>query len=275
MEFPSKNIESQDIETSEAKGVKIGTDDPPHAFYLRPELLDLDNIRRLAEAFASPADKKFSELEVSVSHDPFSFCVVDNFLQGTSIPDLTHRLKEMNFERKQTDRIQLFQSEDLAQGQEEPLAICAVKRFLRDEVMPWVGELTGTKLESLNLTCYKFGHTDFSLCSNGQEGQLVRFVLNLGTENWTKEDGGAWELLGNSNGEAAEVCQTLLPKTNSFLFYKITPVSFVQMSEVLNKDKIGLAIVGTFGAKEETATEDAKDAEVIVKECFKVINNYY
>jgi hypothetical protein len=142
--------------------------------------------------------------------------------------------------------------------------------------MPWVGKLTQTKLETMKFVCVKKGHTDFSLCDNGQEeGKLVRFVLNLGPDFWTEEDGGLFELFNNSYGEAAEVYQTILPKPNSFLFYKVTPVSFVQISEVLSPHKTSLTIMGSFGTKDQFNADDNKTDDNTLVDFYGCVSELY
>ena len=91
------------------------------------------------------------------------------------------------------------------------------------------------------------------LCHDDVIGnRLVSFVLYLVDEDWSEEDGGAFELFPVVDGEPSPIpCNRVDCKWNSLLLFKVEPgKSHHAVAEVLG-DKPRLTISGWYHAREQ------------------------
>jgi hypothetical protein len=144
----------------------------------------------------------------------------------------------------------LFQSDDLKRFKSP--CITAFRDVLGEQVLPWLGQVTGIELTTqIDITCSKYEFTDCLLCHDDRlEGRRIAFIFYL-VQDWSPLDGGNLELFDtDENGHPREVTVSIPPVWNNFVFFEVTPASFHQVSEVLQSMKTRLSISGWFHGPE-------------------------
>ncbi|CAI7996944.1 Prolyl 3-hydroxylase OGFOD1 [Geodia barretti] len=108
--------------------------------------------------------------------------------------------------------------------------ITAFRDVLREQVLPWLGQVTGIQLTTqIDITCSKYEFTDYLLCHDDRlEGRRIAFVFYL-VQDWTPLDGGHLELFyTDENGHPHEVTVSIPPVWNNFVFFEVTPAPLHQ-----------------------------------------------
>ncbi|XP_064476633.1 prolyl 3-hydroxylase OGFOD1-like [Ornithodoros turicata] len=178
---------------------------------------------------------------------PFTLCSLHNFLSSTdAIEGLKNELFDIDLHPKNNDLYKFHQSGDLKEY--DTPYIQAFRQCLTTQLHPWLKEVTGIPLDgTISLTCSKYTHTDTLLCHDDElEGRRIAFILYL-VPNWEKADGGTLDLFDtDSDGQPRDVVTSLVPRSNTIVFFEVTPVSFHQVAEVLSEDKVRLSVGGWF-----------------------------
>jgi len=126
--------------------------------------------------------------------------------------------------------------------------IAQLRSLLMKQLKPWITQVTRVPLgDTIDMFCAQYSYTDTLLCHDDElEGRSVAFILYF-NEEWEEEDGGLLELFDtHTDGNPKDVVQKLVPYGNSFAFFKVSPVSFHQVSEVLSPSKTRLSVGGWF-----------------------------
>jgi Rps23 Pro-64 3,4-dihydroxylase Tpa1-like proline 4-hydroxylase len=157
-----------------AKRSKDGCDFNISETLLQQELKD-----SLKNAWTSNKTKDF-ELNKSVTliKDPFNCLIVKNVIHNSSaIEGLTDDLQNLKFMSKNNDLYKFVQSSDLKSKQSS--AIEGIRVFLKNQVKPWLEEVTGISLaENVDLFCAKYNYSDYLLCHDDElQGKLCMETL--------------------------------------------------------------------------------------------------
>lgn len=203
-----------------------------------------ENTESISEAFLN---RKSVQLEngAEVFSSPFTCCVLPEFLQPDAfLNELKHELTQLNFEKKINDLYQFEQSKGLEKCSLPQ--ICKFKKFLQTDVLEWMKNITKLPLTNkVDISCSSYTLTDHLLCHDDElEGRRIAYVFYLVPE-WFEEDGGNLDLFGTVDGRPDEVCKSIVPKWNNFVFFEVSQFSFHQVSEVLTSKK-RIALSGWF-----------------------------
>jgi len=90
--------------------------------------------------------------EVQVLSDPFTCCLIHDFLPKEVLNELEETLNDLELREKDNDLYKFRQSGDLKS--EENGLIREVSRYLRDDVRPWLQEATGVQLDDEEVRYY-------------------------------------------------------------------------------------------------------------------------
>ena len=189
---------------------------------------------------------------ITVINSPFKCISIEDFLDNNDfVIQLKSECENLKFNQKNNDLYKFQQSSALS-GSSGDL-VCQLRSKLLEILRPWIMDVLDLELEAdnLDLFCAKYLHTDTLLCHDDElEGRKVAFILYLSEDHWTEKDGGLLELFDTDDGgNPKEVVKKLVPHNNSFAFFEVSPVSFHQVSEVLNETKTRMSLSGWFRGK--------------------------
>ena len=106
--------------------------------------------------------------------------VVENLISNDSLlDDLKNELLSQKFVTKNNDLYKFVQSPDLKGKQTS--AIEGLKKFLANEVKPWLEEVTDITLtDTIDMFCAKYEYGDYLLCHDDElEGKTTTFNRNF------------------------------------------------------------------------------------------------
>lgn len=174
---------------------------------------------------------------------PFSYLIIDNFLEPKPLLELISALKEEEFYFKMSDLFMMFQTNDLVSSSNPEM-----KRFYdffkSNEFIGFCEKITGIKYtpNKIDLQGSIYQDTNFLLCHDDQlEGRKLAFLIYL--SDMDEQEGGALTLFGEDDGIPIHVEKRIFPKINRFVCFEVTETSFHEVEEVL-VDKQRLALGG-------------------------------
>ncbi|XP_059099448.1 prolyl 3-hydroxylase OGFOD1-like [Tigriopus californicus] len=219
------------------------------SFSLNPILEAVKSQMKTKWTSEKPKSNGESDPQVELSHEPFTYCAIKNFVQSPKslLEDLTQELNDLQMTEKNNDLYKFHQSGDLKAEKQE--MIQKFIHFLQTRVKEFLKEVTQIEFsQEIDLFCAKYNYTDYLLCHDDElEGRRIAFIWYLVPPSWKEKDGGALDLFQTqANGDPGEVVKSLTPTHNSFVFFEVTPKSFHQVNEVLTQDKTRLSVGGWF-----------------------------
>ncbi|XP_059489454.1 prolyl 3-hydroxylase OGFOD1 isoform X2 [Neocloeon triangulifer] len=185
--------------------------------------------------------------QIRLFNSPFKHCVVDNFVDGENfLSDLKYELSDLNYTLKNNDLFQFHQSDafDLV----ELPHVAAFKQVLYEDVRQWLVEVTKLPLTNrCDTFCSRYEHTDYLLCHDDRcSTRKIAFIYYL-NKNWKEGDGGTLDLFdSDENSQPRDLVKSIQPNWNRFLFFEVSEKSHHQVSELVNQDKIRVAISGWY-----------------------------
>ena len=119
------------------------------------------------------SDFKINE-SIKLIKDPFNCLVVNTLISNDLLlDDLKNELLDQKFVTKNNDLYKFVQSPDLKGKQTS--AIEGLKKFLANEVKPWLEEVTDIPLtDTIDMFCAKYEYGDYLLCHDDElEGKTT------------------------------------------------------------------------------------------------------
>lgn len=219
---------------------------------------------------------------VSLRKRPFTIGLISRFLRTpTVIPDLLEEILELKFTRKRMDLYEFYQSPDLS-NIETPL-LAQFHYQMTHTVKPLMEELTGRRLTHISSSCSMYNCGDRLLVHDDRLGdRIVAYVFYLspwpGADRWTPEMGGALELFNcDENGDPTyPIADSVPPKNNQFVFFKVGEKSFHQVGEVTSLNYPRITINGWFhgpALKNDPIPEPKHRAEVLIPRLFPPVDD--
>lgn len=219
---------------------------------------------------------------VTLQKRPFTIGVVSKFLRTPNvIPDLMEEIQALAFTRKRLDLYEFYQSTDLA-NVESPL-LAQFYSQLTKQVRPLMEDLTGRRLTHVSVSCSMYNCGDRLLVHDDRLGdRIVAYVFYLSpwadAERWSLEMGGALELFNcDDNGDPTyPIADSITPKNNQFVFFKVGERSFHQVGEVISLDFPRITINGWFHgppSKDEQLASPKLRAEALIPRLFTPVTD--
>lgn len=111
---------------------------------------------------------KFNDDTVKLYQKPFKICVISDFLENASFTQqLVDEMCSMEWQRKQMDLYEFFQTNDLSQLIGNDAATKpALKQFysmLNTKMLPWMRKITGLSLTRVSASCSMYNYGDYLL----------------------------------------------------------------------------------------------------------------
>ncbi|KAF4528122.1 hypothetical protein B566_EDAN016325, partial [Ephemera danica] len=126
---------------------------------------------------------------------PFQVCQIKDFFCNNErfLGDLQDELYNLKFKERSKDLYHYNQSQDLRKP--EGFNIGQFRQFMYSDFRKWLINVTGFPLiNTMDLTCSRYEHTDFLLCHDDQcDSRKIAFIMYL-CRNWQQTDGGALDL---------------------------------------------------------------------------------
>lgn len=191
---------------------------------------------------SSPLAKLSKEF---VSNKPFPHLVLPDFLQLDKVADLLEALSKEEFYEKNSDLFSLKQTNDLLGSKHRVLQEFR-SLLLSESFLLLLEKITGLTLKRgvLDLQGSLYEDTDYLLCHDDQlEGRALAFIYYL--SDFEEADGGSLNLFASHKGIPTNVVKKIVPRMNTLAFFKVTPLSFHEVEEVV-ADKQRIALGGWF-----------------------------
>jgi Rps23 Pro-64 3,4-dihydroxylase Tpa1-like proline 4-hydroxylase len=183
-------------------------------------------------------EKKIKELYRKFkSNKPFPYLELRDFIKDGKVRVLSRALSHEPFSPKESDLFKFAQTHDFVSTSNTVLK--EFRDFLASkELILFMEKITGERLKSGTVDCggSLYQKTDYLLPHDDQlEGRKIAYIYYLST--LTKNDGGALEMLGSKNKKATKVVKKLYPSFNTFKLFKVSPISFHQVEEVVSENQ--------------------------------------
>lgn len=237
---------------------------------IQPTLAKALNRKEYVENFSTSfsSKKAWTGKNTSLINHPFQVATVNNFVgDPLVIPKLVAEMETMEWNRKQMDLYEFYQSTDLANVTTPNLA--QFYKFLNGDVRSWMEQLTAMKFKKISASCSMYNCGDFLLTHDDLlSDRLIAFVYYLspwnGKDAWTESMGGALDLFGTDKDGQPKFppSKKVLPANNQFVFFKVEKKSYHQVAEVLTKEYPRLTINGWFHGFSDNVDFDADAVKV-------------
>ncbi|CAF1235707.1 unnamed protein product [Adineta steineri] len=217
------------------------TEKKPRLVSTNSILSDNELIQRFRNAYENQLP--FHEKVIRLEHEPFSYCIIDDFLYEKNFDQfcsqLTNELANIKLNQKNNDLYKFQQTDDLANVTLP--AIEQIKQFLYVDFKDWLVQATNIRLsDKIDMTSSRYEYTDYLLCHDDDihgttEGRRIAFIYYLVPEDWKESDGGALDLFDTDDeNQPYRISKSLVPKRNRLTFFEVTDKSYHQVAEVLN-----------------------------------------
>lgn len=179
-----------------------------------------------------------------VKNRPYPYLELKNFLREDIAKKLLIALTKERFYEKESDLFSFFQTNDLYSLDNGTLK--DFRNFLGSgEFISYMKSLTGMKFKKgkIDISGSLYKNTNYLLCHDDMlEGRNIAFLFYL--SDLGRNDGGSLNLLNKK----LKIYKKLMPKFNTFTFFKVSKISYHEVEEVY-KDKQRIALGGWFHDK--------------------------
>ena len=198
--------------------------------WLKPGYLDIKKLEKLRKNFQI--------------QNPFSNLELNSFIKEEKAVLLLKELGKEKFSQKESDLFKFKQTNDFVSSDSNVLRefryflmskeFTSFMLYITNEILTGKVDVNGSLYEN---TDYLLPHDD------RLESRKIAFIYYL--SSLSKKEGGALLLFSSKNGEPIKAVKAIEPTANTFAFFKVSPISFHQVDEVLTK-KQRITINGWF-----------------------------
>lgn len=168
-----------------------------------------------------------------LNNSPFPHLEIHDFLKEEKILSLIKALEKEEFLEKESDLFKFMQTHDFATT--DNLVLQELRSFLSSkEFLSFMKDITELPLkeESIDLSSSLYQNTDYLLPHDDRlEGRKIAFMLYLSTLN--EKDGGKLIFYKTKGSIPREEEKAIIPKRNTFVFFKVSEKSFHEVEEVI------------------------------------------
>ena len=179
------------------------------------------------------------------NNKPFEHLELKNFFKKEKITPLLNAVNREVFYEKQADLFHFKQTSDLACSYNP--VIKQLRDFLKSkEFTEYLTKITRVHLFSnvLDMHGTLYQNTDYLLCHDDQlQGRKIAYLYYLSTLK--KKQGGALTFFSSKKKIPEKITRRIIPVFNTFVLFKVSPVSFHAIEEV-TADTKRVAITGWF-----------------------------
>jgi Rps23 Pro-64 3,4-dihydroxylase Tpa1-like proline 4-hydroxylase len=188
------------------------------------------NKKYLNRTYLKKLRKKFT------GSKPFSYLELSNFFSDKKIAALKEAIMHEEFLLKESDLFKFLQTNDLF-ASKNPIIKDFRSFIISDDFINYIEQITNTKLKKhhadMHGTCYR--DTDFLLCHDDQlDKRSIALMVYL--TNMDKKDGGSLQLFNSKKNIPATIAKEIIPKQNTLVLFKVSPISFHAVDEVVSKN---------------------------------------
>jgi len=182
------------------------------------------------QKYVSNKDKLNNQFK---SAKPFPYLVLNDFF--ITLDKVKKELLKEKFTAYNSDLFQFSQTVDMQNTKNKTLK--EFHGFFSSKVfIKFVSEITGKKLNSIDMSGFIYRDTDYLLPHDDRlEGRKIAYIINF--SDLSAKDGGKLQLFKNK-----KVVKSIVPKFNSFVIFEVSKDSLHQVEEIKsNKNRITLA----------------------------------
>jgi len=200
--------------------------------WLSPEYLDLETIKKLKKSF--PRKKPFPHLEL------------ENFLVKEKAEQLLEELEKEEFYLTEDYFYKYMHTKWFSETDNNELLKSFWRFFYSKELIFYINYLTGLDFTSrgVYMRGVLYQDTDFVNIHTDINSEKMTYIYHLTTLE--KEDGGVLNLYGVENNIPIKITKKIIPKFNTFSAFKITPISFHNVDEIIGNKQRRVSINGWF-----------------------------
>ncbi len=180
------------------------------------------------------------------SNSPFEHVIIHPFLKEEKLKKLQEDIEKLDFYLEDHDLYQFLRTVDFKNIQSK--SIQEFRKFIfSDQFVEFISEITSTPLDKVKGTLHSLllKSTHYLLPHDDKiEKRKIAFILYL-CEDFNQKDGGTLDLFSTQDSKPTQVEKSYLPKKNQFIMFKVSSISFHQISEV-ESSKQRLSISGWF-----------------------------
>lgn len=182
---------------------------------------------------------------------PYEHLSIPHFFKEEVAIKIQEALMSVEYEEFDTDLYHFFKSKDFKHISKLPQILQDLHAFIfSKECIEFFEKLTHSQInyqKNGDLHSILLQHTHYLLCHDDQvDERSIAFIINLSL-NFTQDDGGILELFGHDNDKNPTECKrSIIPEFNQLSVFKVSEVSFHQISEVEAEDKNRLSISGWY-----------------------------
>lgn len=168
---------------------------------------------------------------MELKQEPFPHIIIDDFLSEEEYFELIANLEEKDFFIKEAD---LFKMKQTIELEKDPAFTKTKEKLLSTNLSDF-----NTSSNNLTMSGTLYEDTDFLLCHDDQlEGRKVAFVLYL--TDLENNQGGALRLYESKENLPTKITKKITPKKNRLVLFKVSPLSFHDVEEVINAQRLAL-----------------------------------
>lgn len=187
----------------------------------------------LEKKFLQSLKKEFS------LRKPFPHLSLRDFFNRSPLRKVAAALREEEFKEQDTDLYQFLQTkQDIKATTQEHLrqfyAFLSSKEFL-----DYITSLTGITVASIDMSGFIYRVGDYLLCHDDRlSGRKIAYVVNLSTMN--PRTGGDLALMIHKGAHPDKIVERIYPEFGMLNIFEVSPQSWHQVEEVLDKERVTL-----------------------------------
>lgn len=243
---------------------------------LRSEISDLSKLSKKWQE-----NQNFKNSCIEFMNDPFKIGVLNGFIddpEDVILENLVDDMTKIDWNRKQMDLYDFYQSQDLANIDSPHLS--KFYKFLTTDFKEWMQEFTGMKFRHVSATCSNYNFSDHLLIHDDLLGdRLIAYVFYVSpwVKDWSENNmGGALEVYKTDEKGLPRfpVYKKIPPKNNQMTFFKVCKKSFHSVEEVFSMTYPRLTVHGWLHGFSDNSDydEDAVKLKNVPKPNYKPSN---
>lgn len=176
---------------------------------------------------------------------PFEHLALRDFFNKDKLKKLKSQLYKENFIYKECDLFNINQTNDLKSSNNQ-IIIEFYNFFSSKDFTEYINKITGIEIyQKIDMAGLLLNNTGYLLPHDDElERRKIAYVVNL-SEKLKIKDGGSLELFDSKNKLPKNIIKSITPRFNTFVIFKVSKISFHQISEVCS-DKDRISIGGWF-----------------------------
>lgn len=200
----------------------------PLSHYISANYLEENVLRTLKKQFKA--------------HKPFPHLSLSHFFKKSQLCPLISELMQQQFKEHDADLYHFLQTVYDIKTSTSMTLKDFYTFFASPQFAEYMTSLTGITLKQggIGMSGFIYRKGDYLLCHDDRlSGRKIAYVVNL--SDMTEKTGGDLALMSHNNSHPGTVIKRIYPHIGMFNFFEVSKISWHQVEEVLDKQRITLA----------------------------------